>query len=319
MTRVIRQLIGPCACCMSALVSVGNAKPLLVAVGGPAGRVESYDESGALIGILAEPGGFIADVAVNPLGDVYVTAGGPGTTVRRYTSEGMPLFPPIYDFPADYWPMGLAFDAAGRLYLGLNSGIDRIFRYSSLGALLGNFADVPDRGAGAPFDLEFDSTGRLYVPNYEGGIDRFDADGNWLGTFATHPGGPVVDMAFDRQGNLYALSFTSDRIVKFNSQGNLLGTVVQGIGNLRALAFDDNDVLFVGGWTGLDVGFVKKYLPDGAFIGDFSTNMGGAVRVLTFGAAIPEPSSDVLMFLGLSLTLVHTAKRPRRRRIAGRH
>ena len=78
-------------------------------------------------------------------------------------------------------PPGLAFDAAGNLYVA-NTNAGTVSEFSATGASKGTFAF----GLSDPIGLAFDAAGNLYVANNVAGtVSEFSATGTSKGTFAS--------------------------------------------------------------------------------------------------------------------------------------
>ena len=83
-------------------------------------------------------------------------------------------------------PAGLAFDAAGNLYVA-NTNAGTVSEFSATGASKGTFAF----GLSDPIGLEFDAAGNLYVANNVAGtVSEFSSTGTSMGTFASGLSGP---------------------------------------------------------------------------------------------------------------------------------
>ena len=192
--------------------------------------------------------------------------------------------------PARDPPIGLAFDAAGNLYV-TNSLSDTIERFTP-GGVGSVFAAS---GLDHPAGLAFDVAGNLYVANDGGSnkIEKFTPAG--VGSvFATGVTGQ--GLAFDSAGNLYGTN--NDTIVRFTPGG--VGSVFASTG-LRdpfGLAFDSAGNLYA---TNNGTEDIERFTPGG--VGSvFASNLAGPVG-LAFSSAVPEPSTLVLMVLG-SMSLV---------------
>ena len=167
-----------------------------------------------------------------------------GTTTRRSGVVELPQgggLPPLVSF--DYTtvrlaePRGIAFDREGNLYVANHgastapgSAANTIVKVSPAGVDLGLFAEDGAISSGrnvelqGPWDLVFDSVGRLYVSCTDTDtIERFAADGLYLGAFATGLSDPK-GMAFDSAGNLYVANSGDGTIRKFTTDG--VGLVV---------------------------------------------------------------------------------------------
>jgi DNA-binding beta-propeller fold protein YncE len=101
------------------------------------------------------------------------------STIRRFSPAGLDLG--TFAATGLNAPVGLAFDAAGNLYVA-NFHSDTIRRFSPMGQDPGNFAT----GLFTPGGLAFDTAGNLYVANQGSNtIRRFSPAGVDLGVFAS--------------------------------------------------------------------------------------------------------------------------------------
>ena len=165
--------------------------------------------------------------------------------------------------PVSVRASGLAFDAAGNLYVA-DSSKHSVFKYTPDGTKSTFVA-----GLKGPIGLCFDSKGNLFVSD-EAATDvksrrsilKFTPDGK-RSTFAT--GISSVGMAFDRSGNLFVSQ--GDSIFKFTPKGVESTFVTSKGANFIDLAFDEAGNLFVvdqaltKSWLGRSI---IKITPDGA-------------------------------------------------------
>ena len=109
-------------------------------------------------------------------------------------------------------PQGLAFDAAGNLYVAYFVG--DIVEYSPTGTVLNTFATA----LAGPVGVAFDTAGNLYVANLAGNnVVELSPTGGFIQNFAavTSP----LGLAFDAFGNLY-VSDLNGQILKFSPVGD---------------------------------------------------------------------------------------------------
>lgn len=139
-------------------------------------------------------------------------------------------------------PEGIAFDAAGNLYVGNDSGNIQIFT-----APIANNASPtgsPLTGATTCRGIAFDQAGNLYAGSFGGGIERYNAP--------TAGGGApsIVDpntsttlshayfLAIDAQGNLYASDdLATNKIYQFTSVASTFSTTSAPAASLTIPAF----------------------------------------------------------------------------------
>ncbi|MBV8132242.1 MAG: NHL repeat-containing protein [Alphaproteobacteria bacterium] len=178
--------------------------------------------------------------AVGSAGDVlFVTNSATDTgdtpNVTKFDARGKPT---IFATVGIGNPTGLAFDAAGDLYVANTAG-NSVRKFSPPGVDLGNFATT---GLNFPQGLAFDGTGNLYVANSGNDtVRKFSPTGIDLGNFATTGLNSPDGLAFDSAGNLYVTNAdnTVNTIRKFSPAGVDLGNFASTALDLpTGLAFD---------------------------------------------------------------------------------
>ena len=135
------------------------------------------------------------------------------------------------------WPMSVAVDHAGNLYIGQNTNdpaMTRIRKVDSRTGVISTYATT----VAAPLRMLFDEQGNLiFVDGHC--IKRIDAATGAVRTIAgtvvegfSGDGGPALDarfenpcaLAFDESGNLYIADFVSHRIRRIRSKDNIIET-----------------------------------------------------------------------------------------------
>ena len=159
------------------------------------------------------------------------------------------------------YPVGLAFDQAGNLFVGwANAGSGAVYKFTPTGART-TFAS----GLNYPSGLAFDKAGNLFVADAgSGAVYKFTPTGART-TFASglnYPSG----LAFDKAGNLFVADAGSGAVYKFTPTGART-TFASGLFDPGALAFDSAGNLFVVD-RGFDYDFVSyaavyKFTPSG--------------------------------------------------------
>ena len=143
-------------------------------------------------------------------------------------------------------PVGLAFDAAGNLYVA-NSASDSIDKVTPA-AVVSTFVAL-GQGVADPQGVAFDAQGNMYVTNFGNNtIDKVTSAGV-ISTFVAAsqglagPGG----MAFDSQGDLYVANYSNSTIDKVTPAGAVSTFVAagQGLDGPQYLAFDSQGNLWV--------------------------------------------------------------------------
>jgi len=164
-------------------------------------------------------------------------------------------------------PEGLAFDAAGNLYVAdFNNGT--IFKYSATGALINaNFIT----GLSLPVGIAFDAAGNLYVADFgTGTIKKFGPTGGAVPLTTFGAGLQPYGLAFDAAGILYEADFNmgpNGVINRFTTAGTALPPFITGLDYPKGLAFDAAGDLYVSQGGPQDV---EKFSPTGAFISVFA-------------------------------------------------
>jgi sugar lactone lactonase YvrE len=194
--RLPGQFVYPRAC------AIGPNDELFVA--DKTGRIQRFDSAGSLIGLWNLP---------------YVSA----PSVHRSRAA---------DRPAGF-PVGMAFDAHGRLYVA-DTHYYRVLIFAIDGKLLGQFGGF-GRGPGQfvyPTSIAFDSRGFVYVAEYGGNdrIQKFTADGKFVAEFGAPGAEPgrfsrPQALAIDPAGRLWVADACNHRLCVYDESGTLLRTI----------------------------------------------------------------------------------------------
>ena len=132
-------------------------------------------------------------------------------------------------------PMGLAFDAAGNLYVA-NKDKNNILKFTPDG--VGSIFAAS--GVASPYGVAFDKAGNLFVANYKFTILKFNSSG--VGSeFVNANLAGFVDIAFDSGGNLLLLTWNSG-IHKYTPSG--AGSTLSSPQGLQGLVLDSADNLY---------------------------------------------------------------------------
>jgi len=204
-------------------------------------------------------------------------------------------------------PIGSAFDAKGNLFVA-DQNSNTIFKVTPGGTV----STVASKlGNGLTF-LAFDSKGNLFASTAHG-IDEITPNGKLTtvvpGKALNYPTG----MAFDSKGNLFVANSGNGTISEV-TPGGKVSLFASGFSNPQGLAFNSRGDLFVANMgTNIHNGTISEVTPDGkvsTFVSGglnfprglaFETPLapgGGTISGFGGGAA-PEPSSVILMGLGL--------------------
>ena len=135
-------------------------------------------------------------------------------------------------------PVGLAFDAAGNLYVA--NLLDNTVSEVTPAGVVSTFA----AGFSGPAGLAFDSAGNLYVANAGSNtVDVVPPGGGTPTTFASGFNWPDR-LAFDSAGNLYVANEGSGAVIKVTPAGQV-ATFTTGFVRPEGLAFDSAGTLYV--------------------------------------------------------------------------
>jgi DNA-binding beta-propeller fold protein YncE len=119
------------------------------------------------------------------VGDVFINTG--LDTIEHRNGAGNLL--ETLDLPASSFSRigGLAFDAAGNLYVTRNDR--RIDKFNNQGAFIGTFGSGQFASAASLDNIVFDSSGNAYVAtrNLANNIRKLDPDGTVIATFSVEP------------------------------------------------------------------------------------------------------------------------------------
>lgn len=217
---------------------------------------------------------FIAPLAAHAQAQDLYVADQVANTISRFAGTGPGQFsavPTVLPDPNKSLanPVGLAFDAAGNLFVANFNG-KNILEYASTGA--GTYAAPTVFLSGFSSEkIAFDAHNNLFATDYYGASIREYAS-TGAGTYSATPtfltgglNGPE-DLAFDSNGSLFASNYYSGNITKFTStasgtfgSGEIFAAREDKPGGLNVpagLAFDAQGSLFVADFNALNI---KKF------------------------------------------------------------
>jgi serine/threonine-protein kinase len=202
------------------------------------------------------------------------------------TTEGVSSV--FAQFPLATLPHGLAFDAAGNLFVGVgNHQIEKITAEGavSLFAQLDNQFD--------PGSLAFDRQGNLFVTDFDRfGIYEFTPAGTGRLFASTTNLGPF-GLAFDKAGKLYVSQYFDNEILKYAPDGSGSVFATNLIFRPEGIAFDSKGDLDVSDLSGP----IIRVTPNG--VSSLYTNgLAYASSIAFQPGALPEPSSAGVIALG---------------------
>lgn len=247
---------------------------------------------------LSRPGGIDFDSS----GNIYVTAGRAGGSMRKYNSSGS--FLSIIEGTQEngLGSSGLAIDSNGNIYAtglyGYNEhGVSKfdssgnfVTKWGSLGTGDGQF----NKSSG----IDIDGSNNVYVADIlNHRIQKFNSSGTFItkwGSSGTgdgqfnHPNGVAIDLS----NNVYVLDIGNYRVQKFDSSGTFLakwGSQGSGDGQFNfltnmeesgfytgAIAVDGSGNVYVGNYLG-NVGsnYIQKFDSSGNFLAKWGSNGSG--------------------------------------------
>ncbi len=219
-------------------------------------------------------------MGIDPNGNIYVTNYG-NNSISEYNSLG--VYQTTFGTAVNISnPAGIVFDNSGNGYvlnynrtnngLGNHHGNAYVDQYSSTGVYQSTIIQGLNTATGIAIDL----SNNLYVAqgSYNNGnntVSQF----NTLGALAFTTNGvntvnPVA-VAVDGAGNFYALDNTNKNVVKYNSTGTYVSTLITGFTNPNSIWLDGAGNIYVGDSAavpsvGNTTGSVKVYNSVGTLI-----------------------------------------------------
>ena len=196
----------------------------------------------------------VANPAVDPNGNIYVTFSGPRgqrVPVSLYKISSSYTVKPFVTSLIN--PTGLALDRNGNLFVSCrNDGT--IYRVPPDGR-----AEQWMEGMGIATGIAFDGHGNLFVGDRSGTIFKISAERE-IFVFATlEPSMAAYHLAFHPNGDLYVTGPTTssyDRVYRI-SQGGEVSVFYRGLGRPQGMAFDRESNLYLAASFGGRRGIVK--------------------------------------------------------------
>jgi hypothetical protein len=278
---------------------------------GACGAVKSFKTlagtSYSFAGALPRPGsagppdcqvGFGGGLDFDPSGYLYAIGGTacqqPPDLIWKLSPGGQAVLSWGSNIPIEdgrpFSPTSLATGSGSSVYVA-ESQVDRVQRFSSLGARLGKWgtSGSADGQFNVPADLATDSSGNVYVVEFNGNrVQKFTASGGFVTKWGSHgfeagefffPSG----IAIDRFDNVYVADGLNFRIQQFTTSGTFVkkwGSMGSADGQFGAcecggpldVATDSAGNIYAADYENHRI---QKFAPDGTFITKWGTRGNG--------------------------------------------
>jgi hypothetical protein len=174
---------------------------------GGKGYVEEFSATGALLRVLTNGISKPVSVAVDSVGDVFVSSYA-GSSVREFSASGVLLHALGTDISS---PMGVATDSSGDVFIA-STNTDSVVEYAASGVLLRTLSN----GFSNPASVATDSHGDVFVADsQQNTVSEFSASGILLVTLTSGIANPWA-VSTDSQGNVYVANQSGDTVEKFS-------------------------------------------------------------------------------------------------------
>lgn len=251
----------------------------------------SYSSTTFLSGVFLPIG-----VAVDPSGNVYVSQY--SGAISKYTAAGAL----VSSISLGYMPYNIRFDTNGILYV-VDHDNSVIRRYDNNLSPLSNWVTT----SGKPTSIQFSPEGFVLVTNAGTGdsVQKFSMNGTLLQTIGNSSQlDEPHDAITDPSGNILVGSRQNQRIVKYDSAGNLIdNNFITGFDPYGMLV--SGSTLFVAKHS--DPGTIRRYdVSSGNYLGDFAVGTWPTFisvnpnDIAPSSSAIPEPGQVAASLLLLS-------------------
>ncbi len=268
------------------------------------GTIQSFTSAGVGSTFATVSGDQLRGLAFDASGNLYA-ADDITNSILKFTPGGVST---VFATGLDT-PEGLAFDSSGNLYVANFGNSETITKITPSG-VASTFASGISANA-----LAFDASGNLYAGDtFTNTIKKYTPSG--VGTvFASTGVNDPTGLAFDASGNLFVANGGNNTIEKFTPSGVGTTFATMGLNFPRGLAFDASGNLYAANYfyaSGSGI-TIEEFTPGG--VGTVFATTSSSPAFLAFSpAAVPEPSSLVLVIVGAAGPLTYLA---RRRRPAG--
>ncbi len=127
-----------------------------------------------------------------------------------------------------------------------------------------------------PVDIEFDSSGNIYIAKYYDEVEKYDSAGNYVKSWGSYGFGNgnfdyTFSIAIDSNDNIYVADYLNDRVQKFDTDGNWLDTINVSGSRAYGVEVDSSNNLYALNGNGS----VQKFDSNGNQIGSTWSNTGG--------------------------------------------
>jgi DNA-binding beta-propeller fold protein YncE len=235
-------------------------------------------------------------VRLDPANDlIYVVSEG-NDQIQRYRHDETYAFVDVFaQLDADFDPTGIAFGAAGEVYVA-SYGTSRVVELDSeTGVEIGTVLPSDSGLLGADNGMMVSASGKLYVPGYDSSTvarvvlatGAIDADFVESGTSDLFETRGIVDEG----ATVLVGGEGSGEIYRFDAEtGATLGTLITGLNRPTGMAIDDDGTLLV-----LSGNRVRRYdRTSGAMLGIVANGVDGGISGGTFVALIPNPAIETI-------------------------
>jgi streptogramin lyase len=257
-------------------------------------------------------GASLAGITFDGSGNAYV-ANSVSQTIEKITPMGQATT--YATIGGGSYPLGVTFDSSGNLYVadGGNGFVDKVDPSGNV-TLFANLNNAPVSNNG-PYAIAFDRSGNLYV-SVGNGVLEYDSSGNYVRDLTDN--GAITGangIVFDSSGSLDIANATDNNIYEYSSTGQYSIFASTGLALIQSLAIDSSGNLFVNSQNngpGLALAEYSTTGPSrGSLIASGSTLYGTEFLAVLEPAAVPEPSSLILVVTGLAGGLAFAARRAR--------
>ena len=268
------------------------------------GAISEYNFDGTLIHYgLAQNTGYAAGM-VEENGILYLPVGNGsgGGSVQAFTLSGSTVSSSLT--PGVVHPISMAIGGNGNLYV-LDFSNGKIGEYTTSGATVNASLAATSLFDGVALTVD-SSSGNIFVANYSSNsVSEFSSTGTLLNTALinglNHPYGLSI---YD--GNLYVSNSGSGVIGEYTLSGTTINaSLITGLVQPYGMSFANGDLYVANRGASVNAGYIGVYdAITGATINADLISGGMTPNGVVVIAAVPEPATWVLVFLGLGGVIV---------------